>query len=303
MPSPGFAAELARYGPGSTTPRSIDAREARDYCRDLAVRHYENFTVASWLLPERLRPHFYHVYAYCRWSDDLADETGGGRRSLELLQWWEEQLEDCYRGRARHPVFVALCGTIEEFQIPIEPFRDLLKAFRQDQTTIRYESWDELLAYCRYSANPVGRLVLYLGRAHDDARGALADQVCTGLQLANFWQDVHEDWNRGRIYLPLSLCRQHGYSLGDFESKSATPAFRALLADVVTRAEGYLRAGQPLVPLVPRELRLDVDLFIEGGLAILRGIRSIDYDVWRRRPEVSKWQKLMLVAKCWWRRG
>ena len=215
--------------------------------------------MASWLLPAKLRPHFCNIYAYCRWSDDLADETSGGETSLQLLDWWESQLDDCYRGTATHPVFVALQSTIHEFEIPSRPFADLLVAFRQDQSRNRYETFNDLLDYCRNSANPVGRLVLHLGRCHDELRGQLSDSICTGLQLANFWQDVARDYSIGRIYLPLESCRHVGYTEAMFERHEFNPQFRRLLADEVDRAESLLRAGEPLVEQVPREFASTCD--------------------------------------------
>ncbi len=294
-----FLDELAIYGPGASRPRPSVA-EAQAYCRRLAESHYENFTVASWLLPAELRPHFCHVYAYCRWSDDLADETSGGQQSLELLDWWQSQLEDCYRGITVHPVFVALEQTIREFEIPIEPFRDLLIAFRQDQVQTRYETFDELLRYCCNSANPVGRLVLYLGRCHDEERGKLSDSICTGLQLANFWQDVSRDYDRGRIYLPQESCRRFGYDEAMFARREFNPQFHELLKYEVDRAETCLQKGQPLVAMMPPKLRVDVRLFIDGGLAISRAIRRINYNVWQARPTVSKAAKLGLLLRAWW---
>jgi squalene synthase HpnC len=296
-----FQEELATLGPKIECARKATLAEALTYCRNLARTHYENFTVASWLLPAELRPHFHAIYAYCRWSDDLADETAGGAASLELLDWWQSQLEECYRDpeAARHPVFVALVPTIREFGIPIEPFRDLLVAFRQDQTCKRYETFEDLLGYCRNSANPVGRLVLYLGRCHDQRRGALADSICTGLQLANFWQDVKRDYENGRIYLPQESCRRAGYDESMFARHEFNPSFRRLLAEEVDRAESFLRAGEPLVGLVTKPLRVDVRLFVDGGLAILDAIRRIDYDVWRARPVVTKWTKLRLFFRAW----
>lgn len=296
-----FAADLQLYGPRTDRPKLLSPRRSRRYCRRLAKRHYENFTVASRLLPRRLRQHFCNVYAYCRWADDLADETGDPEQSLELLGWWERQLRDCYAGKTVHPVFVALEDTIRRFEIPVEPLVDLLVAFRQDQQVTRYETFDQLLGYCRYSANPVGRLVLYLGRCCTPRRVRLADSICTGLQLANFWQDVARDWDRGRIYLPQVDCRRFGYREEDFARRECNPAFRRLLAAQVEEAEVWLRRGLPLVGLVPSELQLDVALFIYGGLAILDAIRRQDYDVWTRRPIVSKMKKLRILADCWWR--
>lgn len=299
MAAASFLEELAIYGPTGQRARAGLA-EAQAYCRRLANSHYENFTVASWLLPAELRPHFCNVYAYCRWSDDLADETAGGAQSLELLDWWQSQLEDCYRGIVVHPVFVALAQTVREFAIPIEPLRDLLTAFRQDQMQKRYDTFDALLGYCRNSANPVGRLVLYLGRCHDEERGRLSDSICTGLQLANFWQDVARDYQLGRIYLPLESCRRFGYDEAMFARHEFNPLFRELLASEVDRAEQYLLAGKPLVAMMPAKLRIDIRLFIEGGLAILRAIRKIDFNVWQCRPTVSKTAKLGLLWRAWW---
>jgi squalene synthase HpnC len=295
-----FTVELERFAPPNGAAPQPGIRQSRAYCRRLARMHYENFRVASWLLPRHLRQHFCNVYAYCRWSDDLADETAGGQESLDLLDWWEEELLACYGGTPRHPVMVALTETIVAFGIPPEPFLQLLVAFRQDQTVKRYETERQLLEYCKSSANPVGRMVLYLGHCHDKKRGALADNVCTGLQLANFCQDVRRDWERGRIYLPLSTrermgCREEALAGGDFDA-----AWRAALAYHVAGAQVLLSTGRELVPLVPRELQLDVWLFIEGGLAILKHIVALDYDVWTSRPTVSKREQLALLAHgCW----
>src|SRR5712691_587630 len=185
---------------------------AQRYTRWLATHHYENFNVVSWLLPKALHQHFYNVYAYCRWADDLGDEAPDAARALELLHWWERELDACYQGKPSHPVFVALGETIVAKDIPKQPFADLLTAFRQDQTVKRYPNWDAVLGYCRYSADPVGRLVLYLCGYRDEQRQRLSDATCTALQLANFWQDVSRDYRRARIYIPLDLMRTHGYS-------------------------------------------------------------------------------------------
>jgi squalene synthase HpnC len=292
--------DLGTYGPdGGAKPPS--QAEARDYCRRLARTHYENFAVASKLLPHGLRQHFYHVYAYCRSADDLADETGDREQSLKLLRWWEQELEACYAGRPRHPVFVALSETIAEYAIPIEPFRDLLTAFRQDQTTTWYASFDELLGYCRNSANPVGRLVLHLGRCCDERHVELSDAIFTGLQLANFWQDVHRDRRKGRIYLPLDEMARYGVSEADLDAPTTSTQLKRLLHQEVARAEEFLCRGLPLAEMMPRGLGGDIWLFAQGGLKILRKIRAIDYDVLARRPQVSKFDQLRLLAGCVWR--
>jgi squalene synthase HpnC len=294
------AAELARYGPEAHDGQRLSRASAFDYCRRLARGHYENFTVGSWLLPRHLRPHFYAIYAYCRWADDLADETKRDE-SAALLDWWQDELMRCYDGAPRHPVFVALEATINQFAIPPEPFARLLAAFHQDQRVTSYATSDDLLAYCRNSADPVGRLILYLGRAHDEERGQLSDSICTGLQLANFCQDVARDWKKGRVYLPAATLDQAGYGEAMFARGEFNAAFRQALSVEVERSEAYLRAGEPLVELMPAELRLEVALFVAGGLRILRAIRDQGYDVWRARPTVSRWQKLRLLADCWQR--
>ncbi len=293
--------ELAKYGPHARRARRPTPAEARAYCRALARSHQENFTVASRLLPRRLLPHFYAIYAYCRWADDLADEVGDADQRLALLDWWHAELDSCYAGVPAHPVFVALRETIEEFSIPSEPFARLLTAFRQDQRVTRYATPSDVLAYCRNSADPVGRLILYLGRCHDPRLTDLADSICTGLQLTNFCQDVARDWTSGRIYLPRVTLERFGYTDAMFARRTHNDAFRNVMREEVDRAEQYLFQGRPLIELMPAELRLEVALFIAGGLSILRAIRRQDYNVWRARPTLSRWQKLSLVARCWWR--
>jgi squalene synthase HpnC len=297
-----FSHDFQNYGSQAPPGRKITLPQANRYCRQLAKAHHENFTVASWLLPGRLRQHFFNVYAYCRWADDLADEVGEAEKSLTLLDWWAAQLRDCYRGQSSHPVFVALAETIGKFNIPIEPFADLLVAFRQDQRATRYETIDELLEYCRFSANPVGRLVLYLGECFSAERANLSDSVCTGLQMANFCQDVAGDWDRGRIYLPMADCRRFGYSEEMFSRRECNEQFRSLMIFQVERAEKFIRAGTPIINLMPPGLKIDTALFICGGLAVLKAIRRRNCDVWTGRPKVSKMEKLRLVIQCCWHR-
>lgn len=263
--------------------------EAEAYCAKLATSHYENFPVVSWVLPKRLHQHFYNVYAYCRWADDLGDEVGSTIRALELLNWWRSELNDCYVGRVRHPVFVALRQTILQFDIPIDPFADLISAFEQDQIVCEYDTFDQLLDYCRRSANPVGRLVLRLAQCDSPKNIEWSDSICTGLQLANFWQDVARDAAIGRVYLPREDRETFRYSDEQRQLGRSTPEFATLLRFEVDRARGFLEAGRPLVSQVPRWLEVEIDLFIQGGLQILKEIETIRYSVWEVRPKVSKW--------------
>jgi squalene synthase HpnC len=272
--------------------------EARNYCERLARTHYENFSVATWFLPARLRQHFYNVYAYCRISDDLGDEVGNAQQSLELLDHWEAELNACYAGSPRHPVFVALQETVKQCGIPQHEFSDLLIAFRQDQTVARYETFDDLLDYCRYSANPVGHLVLYLCGYNDAERQQLSDYTCTALQLANFWQDVVVDYQKGRIYLPLEDLRRFNVTGDDIAQRRATPAFLSLMKFEVERARDWFKRGLPLVQQVNRELAIDIELFSRGGQEILNAIERQGYDVLRQRPVISKSRKLLLVARA-----
>ena len=278
--------------------RAPSQAEAREYCRRLARSHYENFSVASWFLPKQLRQHFFNVYAYCRISDDLGDEAGDNAASLQLLDQWETELHACYDGQPRHPVLVALSETVREFEIPRHEFADLLTAFRQDQIVSRYETFDSLLGYCRYSANPVGHLVLYLCGYRDSGRQLLSNYTCTALQLANFWQDVSADFAKGRIYLPLEDLRRFCVSeevIGDGEN---TLAFREMLKFEVERAREWFSQGLPLVAKVDRALAVDIELFSRGGQEILHAIKRHHYAVLGRRPAISKARKLALVARA-----
>jgi squalene synthase HpnC len=269
--------------------------EAQSYTRWLATHHYENFQVVSWLLPKRLHQDFYNVYAYCRWADDLGDEMGDTVESLRLLAWWREGLEAMYAGKTTHPVFVALRGTVERYSIPPRPFNDLICAFEQDQRVTRYGDWEELFAYCRQSADPVGRLVLYLCGYSDAERQRLSDATCTALQLANFWQDVTLDWEKGRVYIPLAVLERHGASVEDIAARRATPNFMAAMHEVAARARALFREGLPLAGMVDRRLALDIELFSRGGMRILDKIESQKYDVLSRRPAISKSERVWIL--------
>ncbi len=291
----GWQALPAEYAIPDRTP---SIAEAKQYCRRLARSQYENFSVASWFLPKHLRQHFYNVYAYCRISDDLGDEVGDRNLSLQLLDQWERELDACYSGHARHPVFVALSETIRLFDIPRQPFADLLKAFRQDQTITRYPTFEDLLGYCQYSANPVGHLVLYLCGYSDAERQALSDYTCTALQLANFWQDVSRDFAKGRIYLPLEDISRFGVGEADITDSNNSDLFRAMMRFEVERTREWFRRGYPLTSRVDRELAPDLELFTRGGEAVLNAIERQQFAVLGRRPEISKMGKFSLLVRA-----
>ncbi len=278
--------------------RAPSLAEAQEYCRRLARSHYENFSVATWFLPERFRQDFFNVYAYCRISDDLGDEVGDTAASLQLLDQWEEELDACYAGEPHHAVFVALAETVRKCDIPKQTFADLLTAFRQDQTVLRYQTFEDVLNYCLYSANPVGRLVLYVCGYRDEQRQALSDFTCTALQLANFWQDVSIDYEKGRIYLPLEDLRKFEVTEEDIAAKRNTPAFCRMMQFEVARAREWFGRGLPLAGKLDRELAIDIELFSRGGLEILNAIERQGCAVLGRRPAISRSRKLALVARA-----
>jgi squalene synthase HpnC len=277
--------------------------ESTDYTRWLATHHYENFQVVSFLLPKRLHQDFYNVYAFCRWSDDLGDEIADTGESLRLLKWWREELHSMYEGRARHPVFVALRKTVAAHRLPIEPFDDLITAFEQDQTVTRYRNFEELFAYCRYSANPVGRLVLGLCGYRDAQRQELSDATCTALQLANFWQDVIVDLQKDRVYLPLDVLERHGYPQEDLFARRFDACFRDVMKEVTGVARELFLKGLPLADQVDRRLAIDLELFSRGGLKILEKIERQDYDVLRARPAITKTERVGLLLGALTRRA
>lgn len=276
--------------------RDWTLEESLRYTKWLATSHYENFHVVSFLLPKRLHQDFYNVYAFCRWADDLGDEIPGKEECLRLLSWWRAELRAMYRGQTRHPVFVALSGTAERHRLPVDPFDDLIKAFEQDQVVARYRDYPSLFEYCRYSANPVGRLVLYLCGYSDAERQALSDATCTGLQLANFWQDVTVDWQKDRVYLP-------GASDRDIAERRFTPEFREAMREGVLVARGLFEKGLRLPGMVDRRLAIDLELFSRGGLRVLDKIEAQGYDVLRARPYVGKAERVGILLRALIRRG
>lgn len=318
--NPAFQQQLATWGPDAPVAESVSLAEAERYCRDLAKSHYENFPVATWLLPRRLHQHFYNVYAFCRWADDLGDEVGDPQQSLELLGWWRGELSriaECDpavaggsvaadglsassngRPRGMHPVFVALRTTIREFDVPLEPFHDLVSAFEQDQRVAEYDTFDQLHDYCRRSANPVGRIVLHLCGAFTADNAELSDAICTGLQLTNFWQDVARDFDMGRVYLPAEDCDRFGYSREQLYHRETNAAFVELMRFQVDRARRFLHDGLPLAERMRGRLRIDIELFARGGLLVLDRIEGIGYGVWHTRPVLRKRHFLGPVFKA-----
>jgi squalene synthase HpnC len=293
MLRPGELEIAARAPEAGCTPEV-----AQQYTRWLATHHYENFNVVSWLLPKALHQHFYNVYAYCRWADDLGDEVPETARALELLDWWERELNACYEGRPSHPVFVALRETVVAKDIPKQPFADLLKAFRQDQVVKRYPTWDAMIGYCVYSANPVGRLVLYLCGYRDEHRQKLSDATCTALQLANFWQDVSRDLEKGRIYIPLDLAAGQGLSEQDIVEKRFDERYTRLMKELIARTRSLFAVGMPLAKMVDGRLSVDLEMFSQGGLAVLGAIEAMGYDTLHQRPSISKGKQALLLGRA-----
>jgi squalene synthase HpnC len=285
--------EIAERAPAN----NCSSAAAQDYTRWLATHHYENFNVASWLLPKDLHQHFYNLYAYCRWADDLGDEVPQKERALELLDWWERELDACYDDRPSHPVFVALRETITAKNIPKQPFADLLRAFRQDQNVKRYPTWDSMIGYCVYSANPVGRLVLYLCSYRDEERQAMSDATCTALQLANFWQDVERDLEKGRIYIPLDVAALHGLTEDDIVERRFDERYVNLMKDLIARTRVLFEQGAPLAKMVSGRLSVDLEMFSRGGVAVLDAIEAMGYDTLHQRPAISKAKQVRLLGR------
>jgi squalene synthase HpnC len=286
--------EIAKHAPAA----GCSPESAQQYTRWLATHHYENFNVVSWLLPKDLHQHFYNLYAYCRWADDLGDEIPDHSRALELLDWWEQELDACYQGHPSHPVFVALRKTIVAKDIPKQPFADLLKAFRQDQTVKRYPTWDAMVGYCVFSANPVGRLVLYLCSYRDVERQRFSDATCTALQLANFWQDVSRDLEKGRIYIPTDIAAGHGLTATDIVERRFDARYVELMKDLIGRTRELFAEGMPLAKMVDARLSVDLEMFSRGGLAVLDAIEASGYDTLHHRPSIGKGKQVRLLGRA-----
>jgi squalene synthase HpnC len=276
--------ETPHDAPAGAANAVLSLEEAYAWCGRLARSHYENFTIASWLMPREMRRYMHAIYAYARMADDFADEE----RSIAKLDEWEKELDLAYAGSPRHAVFVALADTLRRYQIPREPFVDLLRAFRSDVNFQGFDTIDDLLGYARCSANPVGRLVLYLFGYRDAERQHLSDLVCSGLQLANFWQDIAIDFSNGRIYLPRRDMDRFGVSVDDLRERRMTPGFVSMMRHEVEYARAMLIEGAALNRLVDRQLRRDILMFAGGGLAILRAVERAGFDVFRMRPSLGK---------------
>jgi squalene synthase HpnC len=299
---------LDRMGPERC--ERMSESDARAWCVSLARRRGENFPVLTALLPSGVREDFGAIYAFCRWADDLGDEAGDPARALELLAWWRSELQACFAGEPRHPVFVALRPTVLRHALPIEPFDHLIQAFEWDNRKNRWATMEELLQSCALSADPVGRIVLMtLGESRSAEAFAQSDAICTGLQLINHWQDVRRDvLERDRIYVPAACSA----GIPDFEGRLKVtarqgwapdreflPAYRAMLRELVDHAESMFDRGEPLLSGLRAESRPVIWLFQAGGRAILSRVRSWDYETCIRRPRVSSASKLLLVASAW----
>ncbi|MCC6422943.1 MAG: squalene synthase HpnC [Phycisphaerales bacterium] len=274
--------------------------QARRHTRKIALSHYENFTVVSLALPRHLQQDFYNIYAFCRHADDLADEICDKNESLRLLDQLRQEVGRMYQQQATQPILVALTDTVQKFDIPADPFLALIDAFEQDQRVCRYDTYEQLVDYCRRSADPVGHLVLYLCGYRDAHRQKLSDFTCTALQLTNFWQDVVPDLGRGRIYLPLEDLARFGVREEEIIERRLSENFLQLMKYEVDRAEELFVKGEALLPLVEGRLRTDVTLYGRGGRAILDRIRGVGYDVLSQRPTLNKWAKLGLFARALW---
>ncbi len=264
--------------------------KAYQYCRDITVQHYENFPVASFLLPASVRKHIYPIYAFARHADDLADE----KQDKAALLDWRKKLHNSVNGHASHPVFIALSNTIQRFELPVALFDDLIKAFLQDLEKTQYRDLPELRQYCNYSANPVGRLILLLHGYRDDKLFQYSDDICTALQLTNFWQDVMIDIGKDRVYIPESCLARYGFSRDTIRNKRFDEEFGAMMSELVDETERLFERGRSLLSHINKRLKWELKLTIMGGESILNKIKANDYDVLHFRPKLSKgnWARL-----------
>ena len=276
-----------------------EAKKAFRYCENLARNHYENFPVASWFIPRARRPFVYAVYAFARTADDFADEGAVSPSArLRKLDDWERNLDLCFEGTADHPIFVALGETIRRTGIPGHLMVDLLHAFRMDVTTTHFSTFTDLLDYCRYSANPIGRLVLYIFEDANEKTLPFSDEICTGLQLANFWQDVSVDKRKGRVYIPLEDIERFGYTLNDLDKNVVNDRFHDLIRFQVGRTREFFARGKPLLSQSTPELRFELALTWNGGMAILNKIQASAFDVLSARPSLTLKDKFSILVSA-----
>lgn len=297
-----MSAQINALNPIEPIATNYTLEDAYAYCKQMAETHYENFPVGSLLVPKSRRKHVYSIYAFARTADDLADEdyetTGlNEAERLAALNDWQQKLEDCFAGKAEHPVFIALAATVKELNLPIKLLSDLLSAFRQDVVKRRYADFDEVLDYCTRSANPVGRLILLLFNYRDERLHQLSDHICTALQLANFWQDVSVDIRKDRIYLPQDEMARFGVTIDELRESRFSDRYAALLKFQVERTWKIFQSGRPLPEVVSGRLKYELRLTWFGGTRILERIEELGYDTLNRRPTISTFDKLRLLAR------
>jgi len=290
------SATLKEYEARLLDPTDVEG--AYRFCQDLANRHYENFPVASRLMPKHLRKHVAALYGFARIADDFADEPEYEGVRKERLLSWRRQLNEIGSKPPSHPVFLALGATFKELDLPKQPFDDLLSAFLQDTEKARYATYDEVLDYCRRSANPIGRIVLMIHGYRDEERLRYSDAICTGLQLANFWQDVSVDLKKDRIYIPEEDFKAHGYSEADLRMGVYNERFKNLMKFEVCRARALFDQGRPLASKLSWPLSFEIRLSWFGGRQILKMIHRLDFDVIRTRPALKKRDWIPLAARA-----
>ena len=274
------------------------AEDGFRYCETIARSHYENFPVASRFIPKEIRRYVWTIYAFARIADDYADEPGFTlAERIDNLNQWEQYLDECYNGNPTHRVFAALAETVERFQIPCELFQNLLAAFRADVTVRRYETFEDVLTYCRNSANPIGRILLLLLNYRSEVMMQLSDSICTALQLTNFLQDVSVDLQKDRIYLPLEDMEEFDYREEDLINQNMNDHFCSLIAFQVQRTAELFVKGKPLLTLVGKDLSRELKLTWIGGTKILQKIHNQNYDVLTKRPTLSRLDKLGLLFR------
>jgi len=287
------------YSTAGSSPVKVEEliRQGEYISRKLATQHYENFAIAARLLPGRRNQDLFNIYAYCRIADDFADEESDTADAKSALDRWEYLLETSIGDAVSDPLFTALADTIQRRRLSLKPFKDLLDAFRQDLVVKRYRSFTELNDYTKLSADPVGRMVLELYNHRNTEYFALSDKICTALQLANHWQDVIEDFFRGRIYIPVEDMERFEVTEDMILNKQANSSFRKLMRFEVDRARKLFFEGRKLINLVDRPLRVQLEMYWGGGMAALDAIEKVDYDVLNNNTPVSNISKAKIALR------